>query len=151
MPAPASDAGSAPAPPDLVDAAKQIGDAAADAGRSAWQVATSFRSLVAADLALSRSALGLTLVYAGIAIALFASAWLLLMGVLVLALQATGLSLIWALALPGLLSLFGAALCAWIGSKVFDDTQLRATRRQLARIGLGEDPSDVEREPERVP
>jgi uncharacterized membrane protein YqjE len=159
MTAPASDAGAtstsspppAEAPPDLLDAAKRIGDAARDAGQSAWQVATSFRSLVAADLALSRSAFGLTLVYTGIAIALGASAWLLLMGVLVLALQSTGLSLLWSLALPALLSATGAAICTWIGSKVFEDTQLRATRRQLARLGLAEDPAQVEREPERVP
>ena len=159
MSAPASDAGassaspgpSSDAAPDLVDAAKNIGNATREAGRSAWQVATSFRSLVAADFALSRSAFGLTLVYAGIAIATGASAWLLMMAVLVVALQSTGLSLLWSLALPALLSAVGAGICTWIGSKVFEDTQMRATRRQLARIGLAEDPEQVEREPERMP
>ena len=159
MSAPASDAGatstspgpSADAAPDLVDAAKNIGNATREAGKSAWQVATSLRSLVAADLALSRSAFGLTLAYVGVAIALGASAWLLLMGLMVVVLQSFGLSLLWALALPALLSSAGAALCAWLASKVFDDTQLRATRRQLARLGLAEDPEHVEREPERVP
>lgn len=159
MSAPAADAGAtspsldpeAGPAPDLIDAAKNIGNATRDAGKSAWQVATSFRSLIAADLALSRSAFGLTLVYVGIAIALGASAWLLLMGVLVLALQSTGLSLMWSLGLPALLSATGAGICTWIGSKVFEDTQLRATRRQLARLGLAEDPEHVEREPERVP
>jgi hypothetical protein len=138
-------------PPELSQAAQDIARAGLDAGRSAWGVATSFRAMVAADLALTRSAFGLTLVYTGIAIALGASAWLLLMGVLVLALQATGLALIWALLLPATLSAVGAGICAWIGSKVFADTRLCATRRQLARLGLAEDPEQVEREPERVP
>lgn len=137
-------------PPELSQAAEDIAKAGLEAGRSAWGVATSFRTLVAADIALSRSAFGLTLAYTGAAIALGASAWLLLMGVLVLSLQATGLALVWALLLPALLSATGAGICGYIASRVFTDTRLSATRRQLANLGLANDPAKIESDPEHV-
>lgn len=123
-----------------------------DVGRSAWGVLAAFRSLVAADFSLSRSAFGLTLFYTGVAIALGASAWLLLMTILVLALQASGwMGWIGAVALPAVLSLIGAAAFAWRASVIFGDTRLDASRRQLARFSLAEDPEEIEDNPERVP
>lgn len=122
-----------------------------DVGRSAWGVLTAFRALVAADISLSRSAFGLTLFYTGLAIVFGASAWLLLMTTLVLALHASGLGWIGAVAIPAVLSLVGAAGCAWRASIVFGDTRLDASRRQLARLSLAEDPQDIEENPERVP
>jgi hypothetical protein len=139
-------------PPPLSQAAKDVGQAGLEVGKSAWAVVTSFRSLVAADLSLSRSAFGLTLAYAGVAIALGASAWLLLMAVLVMILQGTGwVGWIGSLAIPAVLSLGGAGAFAWRASKVFTDTRLDATRRQLSRFSLAEDPADIERHPEKVP
>ncbi len=145
-------AGTAPSePPELGQAAKDIGQAGLELGRSAWSALSSFRALAAADFSLSRSALGLTLAYAGAAIALGASAWLLLMALIVLALHAAGLGRIGAVAVPALLSLGAAAFFGWRAAVAFDDTRLNATRRQLARLGLGEDPAEVERHPERLP
>jgi uncharacterized membrane protein YqjE len=138
-------------PPALAQAAQDLGRAGVESGRAAWDVLGAIRKLFAADLALSRSAFGLTLAWAGAAIALGASAWLLLMGLLVLVLHdALGMSWIAAMLLPALVSLLGAGLAGWRAARVFDDTRLNATRRQLARLGWGEDPAEVEREPERV-
>lgn len=138
-------------PPPLTQAAQDLGRAGVESGRAAWSVLGGLRQLFAADLALSRSALGLTLAWAGAAIALGASAWLLLMALLVLALH-NGLGFGWiaAFAWPAVVSLLGTALAGWRAARVFDDTRLNATRRQLARLGWGEDPAEVEREPERV-
>jgi uncharacterized membrane protein YqjE len=147
----AGDGANASSAPPLTDAAKQLGDDALELGRSAWSALRGFRTLFAADLSLSRSAFGLTLAYAGAAIALGASAWLLLMALGVLALHAWGLSWIASVAIPALISLAGAAFFVWQATQVFVDTRLDATRRQLARLGLGEDPIRIEREPERLP
>ena len=138
-------------PPPLMQTAEKLGHAGKESVSAAWELLGAFRRLFAADLALSRSAFGLTLAWAGVAIALGASAWLLLMAwVVVLLHEAAGLSWSGAVAVPAQVSLLGAAGAAWWASRVFDDTRLNATRRQLARFGLGEDPADVEREPERV-
>lgn len=139
-------------PPDLTRAAKDVGQAGLDVGRSLWGVITAFRSLVAADFSLSRSAFGLTLFYTGVAIALAASAWLLMMTILVLALQSSGwMGWIGAVAIPAVLSLVGASIFAWRASVIFGDTRLDASRRQLARLYLAEDPEEIEENPERVP
>lgn len=147
-----SQTGSAPPgdPPPLTQAARDIGRAGVESGRAAWEAVGALRKLVAADFALSRSAFGLTLAWAGVGIALGASAWLLLMGLLVLGLHELGLGWIAALSLPALVSLGGAGLAGWRAAQVFDDTRLNATRRQLAHLGWGEDPVAVERDPERL-
>lgn len=143
--------GESPAdPPELTQAAKELGQAGLEVGRSAWQTLVLFRRLVAADLALSRSAFGLTLAFAGAAIALGASAWLLLMTLMVLALNATGLGWMASVAIPAVLSGVGAAVFAWRASIIFGDTGFKASRRQLARLGMAEDPEHVEEHPEQV-
>ena len=142
---------SRPDPPELTLAAKQIGEAGVAVGRSLWGVATAFRALVAADLSLSRSAFGMTLALTGVAIVFGASAWLLLMALAVFSLQSAGLSLVAAVAVPALFSLFAAIAAAWAAIRVFGDTRLNATRRQLARFSLAEDPEHVQAHPERVP
>jgi hypothetical protein len=135
-------AGESPAspPPDLAHAAQAVGRAGLDAGREAWGVVSSFRRLVAADLTLSRVAFGVTIAWTAGAIVLGASAWIFLMAVAVIALQRSGLSLLWALLTPALVSALGAGLCAWLAQRVFQHTSLDATRRQLARFGLAGDP-----------
>jgi hypothetical protein len=127
-------------PPELAQAARDVGRAGLDAGREAWSVFTTFRRLLAADLTLSRSALGMTLAWIAGTIILGASAWIFFMGAAVLALRDSGLSLLWALLLPAVLSAIGAGVCGWLAMRVYEHTSLDATRRQLARFGLAGDP-----------
>ena len=125
--------------PDIEESLRQLGAT----GRATWSAgrdaSKAFRILFAADISLARSAFGRTLAFTGVAIASGASAWLLLMAALV-----TWLSL--GLAWPWALSLLAAALLSavitgfggWRAMRYFDHTRLQATRRQLARLGVGE-------------
>lgn len=139
-------------PPELQQAAKDLGQAGIEVGRSAWGVVRHFRTLLAADLALSRVAFGVTLAWAGVAIVLGASAWLLAMVSVVLWLQSTG----WvgwqgAVLIPAIVSAAGGAVCVRFAAKAFADTSLNATRRQLVKLGMAEDPERVEQNPEQLP
>lgn len=141
-------AGESPAPaPGLAQAAQDVGRAGLEAGRQAWGVFTSFRRLLAADLTLSRSAFGVTLAWTAGAIILGATAWIFLMGAAVLGLRSLGLSTLWALVVPAVVSAIGAGVCAWLATRVYEHTSLDATRRQLARFGLAGDP-DQDKNPE---
>jgi hypothetical protein len=106
------------------------------AGRDAGKA---FRILLAADVSLARSAFGRTLAFTGVAIAFGASAWLLLMAALVAWLSA-GLGWPWALSLvlTAVLSIAATGLGGWRAMRYFEHTRLKATRRQLARLGIGE-------------
>lgn len=155
-------AGESPAspPPELARAAQEVGRAGLEAGRQAWSIVTTLRRLVAADLTLSRVAFGVAMAWTAGAIILGASAWILLMAAAVLGLQALGLSTLWAVLVPGLVSVLGAGACAWRAMQVFQHTSMDATRRALSRFGLaghpdqddnpqaGADPSAAERPPE---
>src|SRR6478736_2027116 len=112
------------------------GRATWDAGRDAGKA---FRILLSADVSLARSAFGRTLACTGIAIAFGGSAWLLLMAALV-AWLSVGLGWSWPLSLllTGVASLALAALGGWGAMRYFEHTRLQATRRQLARLGVGE-------------
>jgi len=135
-------AGEAPAPPpDLARAAQDVGRAGLDAGREAWGIVTTLRRLVAADLTLSRVAFGVAMAWTAGAVVLGASGWIFLMGAAVLGLQATGLSLLWAMLVPGILSVLGAGACAYAATRVFQHTSMDATRRALSRFGLAGDPA----------
>lgn len=121
---------------ELVRELGAAGSATFHAGREAGKA---LRILVAADFSLARSAFGRSLAFSGVAVALGASAWLLLMAALVVGL-ARGLGWAWPLALllPALLSLVLAGGAAWAGMRYFEHTRMKATRRQLARLGIGE-------------
>src|SRR6476620_3678706 len=112
-------------------------------GRATWEAgrdaSKAFRILLAADVSLARSAFGRTLAFTGIAIAFGASAWLLLMGALV-AWLSTGLGWAWSLSLrlAAGLSIAITAAAAKGAMWYFDHTRMQATRRQLARLGVGE-------------
>lgn len=98
-----------------------------------------FRGLIAADISLARSAFGRSVAFTGLAIAFGASAWLLLMaGTVVFLRMQAGLS--WILALLGCagLSLVVCVLAVWGAMHYFEHTRLKASRRQLARLGFGE-------------
>ncbi|WP_199268734.1 phage holin family protein [Cognatiluteimonas profundi] len=114
-----------------------------DTGRATWSAgrdaSKAFRILLAADVSLARSAFGRTLAFTGVAIAFGASAWLLLMGALV-AWLSTGLGWAWSLSLllTAVLSIAATAAAGWGAMWYFEHTRLQATRRQLARLGIGE-------------
>jgi len=121
------------------DAVRELGAAGRatlEAGRDAGKA---FRILVAADISLARSAFGRTLALTGVAIAFGASAWLLLMAALIVGLS-RGLGVPWALSLllTALLSTAVTVLAAWMATRYFEHTRMKATRRQLARLGIGE-------------
>lgn len=127
------------AAPGIDEAVRELGAtgrATLNAGRDAGKA---FRILLAADISLARSAFGRTLALTGVAIAFGASAWLLLMATLIVWLS-RGLGMPWALALllTALLSVLVTAAAAWAATRYFEHTRLKATRRQLARLGIGE-------------
>ena len=151
----AQDAGAAPhdrsgSTPPIDESVRRITDAGSALASSALGTFKAFRALLVADLALSRSAAGRVLVLGAIGTALGASAWLFGMVLLVLVLRSFGFEWWLAVAVPTVLSMLGAALCAWLALRAFELTRFQATRRQLAKIGIGNDPAEVDREPERV-
>ena len=126
-------------PPSIDDAVRELrdtGKATLSAGRDAGKA---LRILLSADVSLARSAFGRTLAFTGVAIAFGASAWLLLMAALVTWLGA-GLGMPWSLAmlLTAVLSAVAAAVGTWIAMRYFEHTRMKASRRQLARLGFGE-------------
>jgi hypothetical protein len=122
-----------------MESLRQVGAA----GRSSYEATTdsvkAFRSLFFADVSLARSAFGRTVAFAGLAIACGASAWLLLMGTLIALLRGE-LGWGWTTAMLACagLSLAVAAVSSWAAVRYFEHTRLKATRRQLARLGIGE-------------
>ena len=136
--------------PPLDEAARRIGEAGKALGVELWTAARAFRALFMAELALSRSAVLRMLVLATIGTALGATAWLYLMAMGVLGLRALDLPWWAAVGIPALISLLGAAGCVWLALRALDDTRFKATRRQLARFGLGDDPDEIEKDPENV-
>lgn len=135
----AADAADPGPAPDLAESLRQLGSTAG-AGYEAFKDAgKAFRTLLAADIALARSAFGRTLAFLGVAIALGASAWLMLMGALVSWL-ALDMGWAWPLAFlaPAAASIALTAYGAWRAVVYFEHMRMRATRRQLARLGIGE-------------
>ncbi|MGO4221107.1 phage holin family protein [Lysobacter sp. TAF61] len=129
---------SVPPPDQLGEALRELGATARTGLGAAGASAKAMRSLVAADLALARSALGRALAFVGVAIVFGASAWLFLMGSLVALLTTLGLSWLLAMLIAALLSLAVTGYACWRAMHYFDHTRLQATRRQLARLGIGD-------------
>ena len=125
--------------PDLAEAVQQLGATGRASLSAAGDAAKALRILVAADISLARSAFGRTLAFTGVAIAFGASAWLLLMAALIVALN-RGLGWSWGLAMliTAALSIAITALGGWRAMHYFEHTRMKATRRQFARLGLGE-------------
>ncbi len=128
-----------PRAPDLAASLREVGSAAKATVKEAGNSASAFRTLVAADFSLARSAFGRTLAFTGVAIAFGASAWLLLMAAVIVFLSVQ-LGLPWSVSLlaTAVLSGAGVYLAARKAEYYFDHTRMRATRRQLARLGIGE-------------
>jgi hypothetical protein len=112
-----------------------------DSGRATWSAGNdafkAFRILFAADVSLARSAFGRTLALTGVAIAFGASC--LLMAALVTWLaRGVGLSFPVALLICAVLSGVVTGWAVWQAQRYFEHTRMQATRRQLARLGIGE-------------
>lgn len=133
------DSGSTDRAPGIEESLRQLGAT----GRATWtagrDASKAFRILLAADVSLARSAFGRTLAFTGFAIVFGASAWLLLMGALI-AWLSLGLGWAWSLSLllTGALSIAITVFGTWMAMRYFEHTRLQATRRQLARLGIGE-------------
>ncbi|MFT3761376.1 MAG: phage holin family protein [Pseudoxanthomonas sp.] len=125
--------------PSLEDSLRQFGQAGRAGAASAMDAGRALRGLVAADLALARAALVRTLVWLAVAAIFGASSWLLLMATLIAALQRFGISWLASLGIAAGLSLAVTALGAWQTTRYFAHTRLDATRRQLAKLGIGGD------------
>lgn len=133
-----SDPGKGPAP-DLGESLRDVGDAGKDTLKASVDAAKAFRTLVLADISLARSAFGRALAFTGVAIAFGASAWLLLMAALIVFLS-NGLGWPWSLSLllSAAISMAITGFGIWSAMRYFEHTRLKATRRQLARLGIGE-------------
>ncbi|PJK12980.1 hypothetical protein CO614_02750 [Lysobacteraceae bacterium NML120232] len=126
-------------PPDILEAFRQVSEGSKASLASTLASVRALRTLVAADIALARSALGYSVAFTAVAVVFGAVGGLLLMSALVAALV-TYFDLSWwlSLLLVGMLCLVSAAIAAWRALAYFEHTQLRATRRQLAKLGLDE-------------
>lgn len=123
-------------PPDLIESLRQLGVTSRASLDALGSTGIALRSLLAADLALARSALQRTLAWGAVGLACAASAWLLLLAALVVVLNRQ-FDMPWGLALLAcaILGLIVAALAAWQALRYSRHARLRATRRQLARQG----------------
>jgi hypothetical protein len=125
--------------PDIAEALREFSTSGRAGLKAANDVSKALRILIAADFALARSAFGRTLALTGVAIAFGASSWLLLMATLIVALT-RGLGWSWPLSLllTAGISVVATALAAWWATRYFEYTRMQATRRQFARLGMGE-------------
>ena len=128
-----------PAQADLAESLRQIGATGRAGLGAAGDAAKAFRTLFAADVSLARSAFGRTLALTGVAIAFGASCWLLLMAALIVFLSRQ-LGWPWSVSLLvcALLSGVVTGWAMWQAERYFEHTRMQATRRQLARLGIGE-------------
>lgn len=133
-------------PPHLDESVRRIGAAGRATLDSALDTGRALRKLVSADLLLARSALGRALAWVAVAIVFGASAWLLAMGALIALLHSLGVSWLVSFALCAALSLGVTGFAAWRVSVFFDHAGMQATRRQLARLGIGDESDDDEDE-----
>ncbi|WP_269789824.1 phage holin family protein [Stenotrophomonas sp. Iso1] len=126
--------------PGLEESIRQVGAAGRQTLDSASHTLRSLRRLASADIALARSAFGRAMAWSGIAIVFGASAWLLLAATLIAFLQYIGLSLFVALLITAVTSLAITGYAVWRVSYFFHHTGMHATRRQLSRLGLFDEP-----------
>ena len=131
-------AGESPSP-DLEEAVRQLGATSRASFGAFREASKAFRTLLSADISLARSAFGRTLAFISIGIAFGASAWLMLASAIVVALV-TSAGWPWWLALvsTGTLSLAVTGYAVWRAMIYYEHTRMRATRRQLARLGIGQ-------------
>lgn len=144
--------GAAPDPgkaPHVDESVRRIGKSGRDTATSALDTGRALRRLISADFALARSATGRALAWVAIAVVFGASAWLLLMGALIVLLQRIdGVSWLASFSITALVSLVVTGVAGWRASVFFDYAGMHASRRQLQRLGLfSEDDPDDEDSP----
>lgn len=135
----------APAP-SLDASLREVGRAGKAGIEATLDALRALRHLVVADLALARAALVRALVWLTVAVAFGASAWLLVMGACIALLQALGWSWLASISFTAAISLAVTGLGAWQALRYFDMSRLDATRRQLARLGIGDGEEDADEE-----
>lgn len=128
--------------PRLDESIRQVGQAGRATVDSAKHTLRSLRRLASVDFALARSAFGRALAWSGVAIVFGASAWLLLAGTLIALMQRWGMSWFHSLLITSLISLAVTGYAIWRVSFFFRHTGMHATRRQLSRLGLYDEPSE---------
>ncbi|WP_425480717.1 phage holin family protein [Luteimonas yindakuii] len=130
--------------PHLDESVRRIGKSGRDTARSALDTGRALRRLISADFALARSATGRAMAWVAIAVVFGASAWLLLMGALIVLLQRIdGISWLGSFSITALVSLVVTGVAGWRASVFFDYAGMHASRRQLQRLGLfSEDDED---------
>lgn len=126
-------------PPHLDESVRRIGAAGKATLASAKDTGRALRSLISADLALARSALGRALAWVSVGIVFGASAWLLVVGALIAVLQRLGWSWLQSLSFAAVLSSVVTGIAVWRTIHYFECAGMHATRRQLARLGLGDE------------
>ena len=131
--------GSASAAPGIEEALRALGNEGRAGLKAASDAGKALRILVSADISLARSAFGRTLAFTGVAIAFGASAWLLLMAAMI-AWLSLGIGWSWGLSLllTAAISIAVTVCAGMLAIRYFEHTRLQATRRQLARLGIGE-------------
>ena len=125
-------------PPDLAESLRDIGSTAKASLGAAADSARALGPLAARDLSLARRAMGRALAFAGVAVVFGASAWLFLMATLVALLRNFGISWLMSMLIAAGLSLAVTLYAGFRAMHYFDHTRMQATRRQLARLGIGE-------------
>ncbi len=124
---------------ELLESFRQVGQTGQAGLAGVRDASKAMRTLVAADVSLARSAFGRTLAFTAGAIVFGVVAGLMLSAAIVMGLS-RGLGLpFWAS------MLIVAAVCSlvtgfagWRAMRYFEHTRMKATRRQLARLGIGE-------------
>ncbi|MCD7098001.1 phage holin family protein [Stenotrophomonas sp. MMGLT7] len=148
----AADAAPEDTTPSIEASLRQFGAAGREGLDATLDTGRALRRLLFADLALARAALARALVWLTVAVAFGGSAWLLLMGVVIALLQAMGWSWLASISFAALISLMVTGIGAWQALRYFEMSRLQATRRQLARLGIGGDgDADTDDEDEAVP
>lgn len=130
------------AAPGLEESIRQVGSAGRQTLDSATHTLRSLRRLASADFALARSAFGRALAWSGVAIVFGASAWLLLAATLIAFLHYVGLSWFVSLLITSVASLAVTGYAVWRVTYFFHHTGMHATRRQLSRLGLFDEPAE---------
>ncbi|MEP6908683.1 MAG: phage holin family protein [Pseudoxanthomonas sp.] len=131
-------------PPHLDESVRRIGAASKNTLASAKDTGRALRMLVSADLALARSAIGRALAWVAVAIVFGASAWLLVVGALIAVLQRFGWTWLQSLSFAAALSVVVTGLAALRTLHYFECAGMHATRRQLAKLGIGDDENEDE-------
>lgn len=129
--------------PSLEESFREFSTAGRDGLTATLEAGRALRKLVVADLALARAAMARALVWLTVSVAFGASAWILLMGALIAVLQRLGWSWLASISATAAFSLVVTALGAWQALRYFEMSKLDATRRQLAKLGIGGDDEDT--------